>query len=108
MAEDGFADALFMHWPLQEEMMRSADGMFPEYHSAMEAFEAKQCAYEAPGSGDACNEAEIVELAAELLEVSDEAELNRPASRRTGVRNGLSLHAHCWWCCRAGRSRGIL
>jgi peptidoglycan hydrolase-like protein with peptidoglycan-binding domain len=62
--------------PAQEEIMRSADGMFPEYNPEMEAFEGEQFAYEAPWSGEIFSEAELMELAAGLLEVSDEAELD--------------------------------
>ena len=56
--------------------MRSADGMFPEYNPEMEAFESEQFDYEAPWSGEVFSEAELMELAAELLEVRDEAELD--------------------------------
>ena len=56
--------------------MRGADGMFPEYNPEMEAFEGEQFAYEAPWSGEVFSEAELMELAAELLEVRDEAELD--------------------------------
>jgi hypothetical protein len=57
--------------------MRSADGMFPEYNPEMEAFESEQFEYEAPWGSEVFSEAELMELAAGLLEVSDEAELDR-------------------------------
>jgi hypothetical protein len=57
--------------------MRSADGMFPEYSPEMEAFAGEQFEYEAPDSGEVFTEAELMELAASLLEVGDEAELDR-------------------------------
>ena len=63
--------------PAPEEMMRSADGMFSEYNPAMAAFESEQFAYEVPESGEVFSEAELMELAAGLLEVSDEAELEQ-------------------------------
>ena len=56
--------------------MRSADGMSPEYNPETEAFETEQFEYEAPWSGEVFSEAELMELAAEFLEVRDEAELD--------------------------------
>jgi hypothetical protein len=75
--EHDFADALFTHLPLWEEIMRSADSMSPEYNPETEAFESEQFEYEAPWGGEVFSEAELMELAAELLEVRDEAELDR-------------------------------
>ena len=57
--------------------MRSADGMSAEYNPEMEAFETEQFESEAPWSGEVFSEAELMELAAEFLEVRDEAELDR-------------------------------
>lgn len=51
---------------------------FMEYNPEMEAFESEQFEYgEAEGPGEVFTEAEVMELASELLEVGNEAELDR-------------------------------
>jgi peptidoglycan hydrolase-like protein with peptidoglycan-binding domain len=62
--------------PAQEEIMQSEDSMFPEYNPEKEAFEDGQFAYETPWSVEVFSEADLMELAAGLLEVRDEAELD--------------------------------
>jgi hypothetical protein len=57
--------------------MPSEQGMYQEYNPETEAFESEQFEYEASWSGEVFGEAELMELAAELLEVRDEAELDR-------------------------------
>src|SRR5262245_35872542 len=54
-----------------------AEGMFTEYNPELEAFETEQFEAESEWGGEVFSEAELMELAAELLEIRDEAELDR-------------------------------
>ncbi len=60
--------------------MRDFESTLTEYSPEMEAFESEQFEYgetEWSGEGEVFSEAELMELTAELLEIRDEAELDR-------------------------------
>jgi hypothetical protein len=48
-----------------------AEGMFAEYNPETEAFETEQFESESEWGGEVFSEAELMELAAELLEISN-------------------------------------